>query len=606
MQPVVQKPDYTNNFAVTIATVNGSGSHTANLAMLRAIFKMGIPVSAKNLFPSNISGQPTWYTLRVSSHGYMARPEHSDILVAFHAQTAAQDITALPSGGVCLYATDSHWVPQRDDITAYGLPVQELIATVQADPKMRDYLANMVYVGVLAVLLGIDLDAIKAALVHHFKGKMRPVELNFAVVTNAANWARDHLEKRDPFRLKRMEQTEGMILTDGNTAGALGAIFGGVSVVAWYPITPATSMTDALTTYLPRLRTEPDTERATYTIIQAEDEIAALGIVIGASWAGARAMTSTSGPGLSLMAEFAGLGYFAEIPAVVWDIQRVGPSTGLPTRTAQSDILTAYHLSHGDTQHVCLLPGSVAECFEFGYRAFDLAERLQTLVFVLSDLDLGMNMWMSEPFAYPDQPMDRGKLLSAADLEQMQQYARFRDVDGDGIGYRTLPGTPHPLGANLVRGTGHNELNIYSEHPDDWKTNMDRLSRKHETARTLVPKPIVNIWPEAPVGIIAYGSTDSAIEEARAMLHTQGIQTSYLRLRALPLEQTTRDFVARHAQIYVIEMNQDGQMCQLIQVYCPEQAANIYSIAYSDGLPFSAPFVAQAVLRAASLPIPVA
>lgn len=595
MQPATQVSDRTNDFAIIVGTVNGSGSQTANLTLLRAIFKMGIPVSAKNLFPSNISGLPTWYILRVSRDGYTARPERPDILVAFNPQTAAEDAAALPAGGVCLYPADGAWKPQRDDIIAYGLPVKELAASVDVDPKMRDYMANMVYVGALATLLGIDLDEIRAALLNQFKGKTRPVELNFTVVARAAAWARDNLEKRDPFRVQPMNRTDGMILVDGNTAGALGAIFGGVSVVAWYPITPATSLADALSKYLPRLRTDPQTGRATYAIVQAEDEIAALGMVVGAGWSGARAMTSTSGPGISLMTEFTGLSYFAEIPAVIWDIQRVGPSTGLPTRTSQGDVLKVYYLGHGDTRHVCLLPGSVAECFEFGYRAFDLAERLQTPVFVLSDLDLGMNLWMSEPFEYPEQPMDRGKVLSAEDLERMKGFARFRDLDGDGIGYRTLPGTPHPLAATLTRGTGHNEVNAYSERPADWHANMQRLARKHATARTLVPKPVVAMNPEARVGIIAYGSTEPAIIEARDILQRQGVPTSFLRVRALPLEQTTRDFVAQHELVYVVEMNQDGQMHQLIQLHCPDAAARLHSIGHCDGLPLSAQFVAHAI-----------
>ncbi|MCG8348140.1 MAG: 2-oxoacid:acceptor oxidoreductase subunit alpha, partial [Chloroflexales bacterium] len=401
------------------------------------------------------------------------------------------------------------------------------------------------------------------------------------------------------YRLERMDQTEGQILIDGNTAAALGSIFGGVSVVAWYPITPATSLADGLITYLPRLRTEAEAGRATYAIVQAEDEIAALGMVIGAGWAGARAMTSTSGPGISLMTEFAGLGYFAEIPAVIWDIQRIGPSTGLPTRTSQGDILSTYFLGHGDTRQICLLPGSVAECFEFGYRAFDLAERLQTPVFVLSDLDLGMNTWMTHPFAYPGQAMDRGKVLSAEDLEQLGRFVRFEDRDGDGIGYRTLPGNPHPLAATLSRGSGHNAANIYSEKPEDWKANMDRLTRKHETARTLVPPPVAELIPEASIGIIAYGSSDPAVREARDILSAQSLTTSYLRLRALPLETATHDFVAQHEHVYVIELNQDGQMAQLVRLHCPAYATRIHSIAHSDGLPLTAPFVATTLKQLA-------
>lgn len=587
-----------NDFAIVAATINGSGSQTANATIMRAIFKMGIPVNGKNLFPSNISGEPTWFTIRVSCQGYTARPPQPEILVAFNPQTAAADLAGLPPGGVCLYPSNGAWQPDRADIAAYGLPVKELVAAAGIEAKLRDYAANMVYVGALAALIGIDLVEIRAALAFHFKGKPKAAESNYSIVERAAAWfqaqsgAAGGADAR--FRLERMERTNGQILLDGNTAAALGAIFGGVSVVAWYPITPATSLADALMSYLPRLRTAPD-GTATYAIVQAEDEIAALGMVIGAGWAGARAMTSTSGPGLSLMTEFAGLGYFAEIPAVIWDIQRVGPSTGLPTRTAQGDILAAYLLGHGDTRHVVLLPGSVAECFDFGIAAFDLAERLQTPVFVLSDLDLGMNLWMTPTFTYPEQPLDRGKLLSAADLERLGRFVRFEDVDGDGIGYRTLPGNPHPLAATLSRGTGHNERNIYSEKPEDWQRNMARLARKHETARSLVPPPVVDLAPNAAVGIIAYGSADPAVGEARDILRARGIATSYLRLRALPLEATTVDFAARHDLVVVVELNQDGQMCQLVRLHCPERAALVRSVAYCDGLPLTAPFVADAI-----------
>lgn len=586
-----------NDFAVTVASVNGSGSQTANATLMRAIFKMGIPVNGKNLFPSNISGEPTWYTIRISADGYIARPDQPAILVAFNPQTAEADLAMLPPGGICIYASDGAWKPQRADVTAYDVPVKELVAISGVEPKLRAYAANMVYVGALATLLGIDLEEIHAALVHHFKGKPRPVDLNYSIVSRAAEGFRDRFGTPAQPLLARMHATDGMLLIDGNTAGALGAIFGGVSVLAWYPITPATSLADGLIHYLPRLRRDAETGAATYAIVQSEDEIAALGMVIGAGWAGARAMTNTSGPGISLMAEFAGLGYFAEIPAVIWDVQRVGPSTGLPTRTSQGDLLSTYFLGHGDTRHVCLLPGSVGECFEFGYRAFDLAERLQTPVFVLSDLDIGMNYWMTKPFAYPTEPMDRGKVLSAAELEQLGRFVRFEDRDGDGIGYRTLPGNPHPLAATLSRGTGHNERNMYSEKAADWKQNMDRLTRKHETARTLVPPPIADLRPNAQLGIIAYGSTDPAVVEARDMLRTHGIESSYLRIRALPLETQAQAFIAQHQQIIVVEQNQDGQLRQLLQLHCPEHAARIGSLAYNDGLALTARFVTAALVQ---------
>jgi len=598
MTPVnIQQPPAINEFAITVATVNGSGSQTANQAIVRAIFRMGIPVNGKNLFPSNIQGEPTWFTIRVSARGHSARPAEAPILIAFNPRTAEADLAALPPGGICLYPDDGPWRPRRDDVTGYSLPVKELVAASGFEPRLREYAANMVYVGALAALIGIELEHIRGALLHHFKGKAQPAALNFGVAQAAYERfvaAYPQALAAPRFRLARLRATDGKILIDGNTAAALGAIFGGVSFLTWYPITPATSLADALGAYLPRLRTGPDGHPA-YAIVQAEDEIAALGMAVGAGWAGARAMTCTSGPGLSLMTEFAGLAYFAEIPCVVWDVQRVGPSTGLPTRTAQGDLRAAAFLGHGDARHVVLLPGNVAECFEFGWRAFDLAERLQTLVFVLSDLDLGMNLWTSDPLAYPDAPMDRGKVLSAADLERLGSFARFADPEGDGIGARTLPGNPHPLAATLSRGTGHNERNLYSERPEDWKANMDRLSRKYETARRLVPQPVAEEDPEATVGLIGFGSTEGVIREARDLLRAQGLPTSFLRLRAVPLGESARRFVARHRRCVVVELNHDGQMRDLLRIHCPEHAARLLSVAHSDGLPLTAEFVAESV-----------
>jgi 2-oxoglutarate/2-oxoacid ferredoxin oxidoreductase subunit alpha len=592
---LADRPPVVNDFSIVAATVNGSGSQTANNVLIRALFKMGIPVNGKNLFPSNISGLPTWYTIRVSKDGYIARRDTTEILVAFNEKTATEDVEALPAGGVCIYPGDWKFERSRDDVTYYALPVKDLVAASGADVKLRDYVANMAYVGALTELLGIERDEIKAALTHHFSGKAKAISLNYGVVLAAADWVNEHITKDDPYRVERMHATDGMVLIDGNTASALGAIFGGVTVVAWYPITPATSLADGLTEYLPKLRRGED-GTPTYAVIQAEDEIAAIGMTIGAGWSGARAMTSTSGPGISLMTEFAGLGYFAEIPAVIWDIQRMGPSTGLPTRVSQGDMLSVYFLGHGDTRHVVLMPGSVAECFEFGYLAFDLAERLQTPVFVLSDLDLGMNFWMTRPFEYPTQPMDRGKVLTAEDVKRMGGFARYEDVDGDGIGYRTLPGTDHPLAAYFARGTGHNAQAVYSERPDDWTQNLDRLTRKHETARKVVPQPVIDS-AGASVGIIAVGSVDPAIVEARAILNAQGIATDYLRVRALPLSTSVREFLQSHERVYVVELNQDGQLAQLVQLHAPEQAGRVRSIAHCDGLPLTARFVAEAITK---------
>jgi 2-oxoglutarate ferredoxin oxidoreductase subunit alpha len=407
-----------NDFSITAATVNGSGSQTANNTLIRAIHKMGIPVSGKNLFPSNIQGLPTWFTIRVSKDGYIGRRERAEILVAMNKATILEDIQKLEAGGVCLYPIDDPLPIKRDDVTFYPMPITELVKQSGADAKLKPYVANMVYVGVLSFLIGLELIEIEAALTFHFGGKKKAIDLNLGVVKAAHEWANKNLTKTDAFHVERMNKTEGTFLIDGNTTAALGAIFGGLQFAAWYPITPATSLADGLNDYLPKLRRD-ENGKATYSIVQAEDELAAIGMVVGAGWAGARAMTSTSGPGLSLMAEFAGYAYFAEIPSVIWDVQRMGPSTGLPTRVAQGDVIAAYTLGHGDGKHICLLPASVAECFEFGNTAFDLAERLQTLVIVLSDLDLGMNLWPTKPFAYPEKPIDRGKVLSADDLKKL-------------------------------------------------------------------------------------------------------------------------------------------------------------------------------------------
>ncbi len=589
-QPVV------NEFAITAATVNGSGSQTANMVLMRAIFQMGVPVSGKNLFPSNIQGEPTWYTLRVSQAGYIARPAVTPILVAFNPRTANDDLEQLPTDGICLYPADGPWQPQRSDIIPLAIPVRHILDQVGVNQRLRPYATNMVYVGVLAALLGIEENALLAALQQQFRGRPSAIELNLAVIRAAQSWAAaEPSPAHGKYRVYRMHATRGMMLIDGNTAAAIGALTGGVGVVAWYPITPSSSLIEALESYLPRLR--PTTDGATCAIVQAEDEIAALGIVIGAGWAGARAMTATSGPGISLMTEFAGLGFFAEIPAVIWDVQRVGPSTGLPTRTAQGDLLAVYYLGHGDTRHVILLPGTMEECFSDAQMAFDLAEQLQTPVFVLSDLDLGMNIWMSHPFPYPKQPLQRGKVLSAEDLARLQTYARFADVDGDGIGYRTLPGNPHPLAATLSRGTGHNERNVYSERPDDWQRNMARLWRKHETARRLVPRPVIEINPQATIGLIGFGSTAPAISEARNLLAAAGIQTSSMRIRALPFGAEVTEFIARHQHCVVVEQNHDGQLRQLLQLHCPAYATRLGSVAWCDGLPLTAPFVRDQVLN---------
>jgi len=594
---LAEKPAIVNDFQIMIATVNGSGSQTANTVLLRAMFRMGIPVSGKNIFPSNIQGLPTWYTIRLNKNGYTARLEDYHVLVAMNQQTVAEDIANLAPGGACYYPEEWNLKHERDDIVYYPMPVKALTDASDVPANLSSYIANMVYVGVLATMLNIELPYIEGALDYHFNGKAKPVQMNMKVVQAAYDWAQDHLAKRDPYAVEPMNATEGRLLMDGNSAAALGAVFGGVTFAAWYPITPSTSLIDALREDLAKYRIDPETGQATFAVIQAEDEIGAIGMVVGAGWAGARAMTATSGPGISLMTEFAGLAYYAEVPAVIWDVQRMGPSTGLPTRTSQGDVLTCYLLGHGDTRHVVLLPGTINEIFEYGWRAFDLAERLQTPIFVLSDLDLGMNLWMSDPFEYPDVPMDRGKVLTAEDIERAGRFARYEDVDGDGIGYRTLPGIDHPLGAYFARGTGHNARAIYSERPDDWVENMARLRRKWETARTLVPRPVVDQVSGAEIGLIAFGSTDPCVVEARDQLSTRGIMTSYLRLRALPLEDTTRRFIENHERVYVVENNTDGQMASILHMEYPDLASRIHSIAYSDGLPLSPRWLTAAVLE---------
>jgi 2-oxoglutarate ferredoxin oxidoreductase subunit alpha len=585
-----------NDFSITVATVNGSGSQTANNTLLRAIHKMGVPTSGKNIFPSNIQGLPTWFTIRVSKDGYLARSEQTGILVAMNRVSLLEDIQKLAPGGICLYPSDEQLTPERNDVTFYPMPVNELVTQSGAESKLKTYVANMVYVGVLAYLLNIELKEIESALSYNFRGKQKALTLNYATAKAAYDWAEANLARSDAFRVERMSRTEGTFLIDGNSAAALGAVFGGVQFVAWYPITPSTSIIDSLSEYLPRLRSEAD-GKATYSIVQAEDELAVIGMVVGAGWAGARSMTATSGPGLSLMAEFAGYAYFAEIPAVIWDVQRMGPSTGLPTRVAQDDILAAYTLGHGDGKHVCLIPSSVGECFEFGGTALDLAERLQTLVIVLSDLDLGLNLWPTKSFEFPDKPLDRGKVLSAGDLVRLNgEWKRYADVDGDGICYRTLPGTYHPEAAYFTRGTGHNEAAAYSERPEDWSANLARLAKKHDYARTVVPAPVVDAVAGADVGLISYGSNDPAIKEARDLLNATGVSTSYLRLRALPLESCLAEFIKKHKRIYVVENNLDGQMHSLVQLHMPADADQIVSIAKCDGLPLTARWIREAVL----------
>ena len=584
-----------NDFNIHVATVNGSGSQTANTVLLRAIFQMGIPVSGKNLFPSNIAGLPTWFTIRVNKDGYIARRSDNDITVVMNPETAAQDVAAAGPGRVIVVNDQITLPPLPEDRVVYAVPMRKLIEPITTDVKLRRLVVNMLYVGVLADLLGIEEAEIDRALEAQLGRKPKAMALNQQAVRAGIEWSRVHLRKRDPYRLERMNATAGKILVDGNAAAALGAMFGGVTVVTWYPITPSSSLVESLIGYLERYRRDPETGRATYAVVQAEDEIAAIGMVLGASWAGARAMTSSSGPGLSLMAEFAGYGYYAEIPAVVWDVQRVGPSTGLPTRTMQGDIAFVYSLSHGDTRHPVLLPSSVRDCFDYGVLAFDLAERLQTPVFVLSDLDLGMNNWMSDPFPYPERTWDRGKVLTEEELAALPTFERYRDVDGDGIAYRTLPGTLDAKGSFFTRGSGHDEAARYTEDAGAYVRNMDRLKRKLETARTLVPPPVLAEDANARVGVLAFGSSHWAVEEARDRLRAGGLPTAYLLLKALPFSTEVERFLRKLPRVYVVEQNRDAQMASLLRAEYPELASRIRSVLHYDGLPIDARSVVDGV-----------
>lgn len=587
-----------NDFSITVGTKNGSGSSTANNTILRSIFKMGIPVSGKNLFPSNIQGLPTWYTIRVNKDGFIARREQNDIVIAMNPDSFVRDLASVTPGGAFFYADDIKQPITRVDVAVYPMPVKSI---VKSDPNVptdyRDLVGNMVYVGVLAEIINIDLEKIQAALNFHFKGKQKPIDMNLNAVKAGMEWAKANLEKKDPFQLEAMDKTEGLIMADGNTAAALGSIFGGVQFAGWYPITPASSLAEALNDYLPVLRKREDGKH-TYAIVQAEDELAALGMAIGAGWAGLRSMTSTSGPGLSLMTEFAGLAYYTEAPVVIWDVQRIGPSTGLPTRTSQGDLTFTHFIGHGDSNSVILLPGDVYECFEFGWKALDIAERLQTPVFVLSDLDMGMNQWMSKPFQYPEAPMDRGKVLWEKDLEEIKgNWGRYLDKDGDGIPYRTLPGNKHPMSAYFTRGTGHDEYAKYTEDSATYMRMMERLRKKHETAKNYIPKPVLHSISGATVGILAFGSTENAVLEAQHNLAVNdGVKADFLRVRALPFTDEVTDFIAKYDQIFVVEMNRDGQMNQILLTEYPQFAMKFKSVAYHDGLPASAKWVSDGVL----------
>jgi 2-oxoglutarate ferredoxin oxidoreductase subunit alpha len=585
-----------NDFSINIATVNGSGSQSANSVLMKSIFGMGVPVGGKNLFPSNIAGEPTWFLIRASKDGYLARKRDSEILVALNPQTAEADLRAMPAGGVAICEESFNLDQVRDDIFFYPVPFEKITVSICSEFKLRKLVKNMVYVGVLAQLLAIDLAVVENGLRRQFAKKQAVFESNFGAVKAGFDYARENLTKRDPFFIERMNATAGKIIIDGNAACGMGAVFAGVTVVAWYPITPSTTVIEAVTDLLRKLRLTPE-GKATFAVVQAEDELAAIGMVLGAGWAGARAMTATSGPGFSLMTELCGLGYYAEIPGVIINVQRAGPSTGLPTRTQQADLLMTAFLSHGDTKHPILLPGSVKECFELTGAAFDLAERLQTPVFVLSDMDLGMNNWMSEPFDYPTKPLDRGKVLTAADLERLGgEFARYRDVDGDAIGWRTLPGTMHPKAAYFTRGSGHNDAAKYTEDPVEYQQVMDRLARKFESARGLLPAPVAVRDAGAKIGFLAYGSTDCALRESLDLIQQRyGLEVDYMRLRAWPFAPAVHEFVAAHERVYVAEQNRDAQMASLLKLdLAGNESAKLRSILHYNGWPVDAESITAA------------
>jgi 2-oxoglutarate ferredoxin oxidoreductase subunit alpha len=586
-----------NDLSIQVATVNGSGSQTANSVLLRAIFQMGIPVSGKNLFPSNIAGLPTWFTIRASKQGYIARRKEIDFLVAMNPETAEEDVRGLDPDAAVVYDERLNLKRLRQDLKFYPVPFDQLVAPVCPDARLRKLVRNMIYDGVVAKLLGIDMVEIQQALKKQFKKKIKATELNWNAARAGYEYTEKNLVKADRFYLERMDKTRGKIIIDGNSAAALGSVFAGCTVLTWYPITPSSSLAEAVIEYMKKYRIDPATGKATFAIVQAEDELAAIGMVMGAGWAGARAMTTTSGPGISLMAEFVGLGYYVEIPAVIFDVQRVGPSTGLPTRTSQGDVLKNAFLSHGDTKHLMVFPCSVEECFTMAIEAFDLADEFQTPVFVMTDLDLGMNNWMSDPFPYPEKPISRGKVLSVEDLNRLGGFQRYKDVDGDGIGYRTLPGTNHPAAGYFARGSGHNERAVYTERAVDYVDNMDRLKLKFESARKRVPAPIIQERAGLEVGILAYGTTHWAVIETLDQLKQEhDLEVSYCRVRGFPFNDEIKHFIHRHKRVYVVEQNRDAQMYSLLRVEIDaDDVKRLRSVLHYKGLPIDARTVTNSI-----------
>ena len=587
-----------NDFVIKIATVNGTGSASANSLLMKSIFRSGIPVMGKNYFPSNIQGLPTWYEIRVSKDGYVARSGKVDIMLAMNAETYGRDVRDVAPGGYLVY--DSTWprpaLLKREDITVLGVPLAQLCNENFNGVRTRILMKNICYAGALAALLELDLGRIRELLAETYAKKPALVDSNMKAIQLGYDYAKAHFACPLPLRVEKMDRTAGHIMIDGNTAAGLGAVFAGATVAAWYPITPSTSLMDAFKSFADRLRIDPVTRRANFAFIQAEDELAAIGMVIGANWNGARSFTATSGPGISLMNEFLGLAYYAEIPAVVFDVQRVGPSTGMPTRTQQCDILSAAYASHGDTKHVCLYPSNPEECFYMAVQAFDLAERLQTPVLVLSDLDIGMNDWMCRDLKWDDAYVpDRGKVLGRAELEKIEKFHRYVDKDEDGIPYRTFPGV-HPKGAYFTRGSGHTQLGTYTEDSAEYQLVLDRLLRKFSTAKKLVPAPAIEQDPKVDVALVSVGSCDGAVREALDLLAARGVRLNYMRVRGFPFGEEVEKFLAEHRSVYVVEQNRDAQLKSLLTLETRIDKARLHSLLHYSGLPVSSKFIVDGVL----------
>jgi 2-oxoglutarate ferredoxin oxidoreductase subunit alpha len=593
--------DRVNDFAIKIATVNGTGSASANALLMKAIFRSGIPVMGKNYFPSNIQGLPTWYEIRVTKDAYVARSGRIDIMVAMNAETYARDVREVSSGGYLIY--DSTWprpsLLARDDITVLGVPLAKLCNENFNGVRTRILMKNICYAGVLAALLDLDVEKIRGLLAETYAKKPQLVDSNMKAIQLGYDYARQNLACPLPVKVAPLDgggKTRGHVMIDGNTAAGLGCVFAGATVAAWYPITPSTSVMDAFKGFADKLRVDPETGRKNFAFIQAEDELAAIGMVLGANWNGARAFTATSGPGVSLMNEFLGLAYYAEVPAVLFDIQRVGPSTGMPTRTQQCDVMEAAYASHGDTKHVCLYPRDPEECFYFARDAFDLAERLQTPVMVLSDLDIGMNDWMCPDLTWDENYVpDRGKVLSKDEIVKMEKFHRYLDVDGDGIPYRTLPGV-HPKAAYFTRGSGHTQYGAYTEDSAEYQIVLDRLTRKFHTAKRLVPKAVIEHDPKIDIGLVAYGSSDGAVREARDILSAHGLTANYMRLRSFPFGEDVEKFLEAHRLVFVIEQNRDAQMRSLLTLETRVPKEKLRSLLHYSGLPISSEFIVKGVL----------